>query len=145
MTDGAMTKLRATVEARYQLAKEAAHWAAHWAPPPWRYRALNFRHDAIVSGLGGNVLTFAHHYEPVVAVVDFIEANDPGVVIRQCARDLKVLERHRRMTWATFEYLPESLEALRHKPFCSVCRVDEWPCADLRDLAEAYGLSLGEG
>ncbi len=66
------------------------------------------------------------------ALIEFIAAEDPAAVLRHCARDLKVLQRH-----APAVDLPE---------LCCWCYTDTtddyvpWPCPEIRDLAEAYGL-----
>lgn len=60
----------------------------------------------------------------------FIAANDPTTIIRHCERDLKVLGRH---TWV------DSSSGL-----CGQCCDQRWPCPEVTDLAEAYGVVIGE-
>jgi hypothetical protein len=64
----------------------------------------------------------------------FIAANGPARIIRDCQRDLKVLERH------------VASPAFTERPVCLTCRrpgymmIELLPCPELRDLAEAYGI-----
>jgi hypothetical protein len=69
------------------------------------------------------------------AVANHIAAESPAFVLRQCARDLKVLERHD----------PDDNQE------CYGCgfdnqeeRAEVWPCPDIRDLAAAYAISTQE-
>jgi len=69
------------------------------------------------------------------ATARFIAAEDPAFVLRQCARDLKVLERHD----------PDDNQE------CYGCgfdnqeeRAELWPCPEIRDLAAAYAISTEE-
>lgn len=64
-----------------------------------------------------------------------IAANDPFTVLRHCARDRKVLERHARDE--------------RMSRFCFWCSEDgydpinvEYPCVEVRELAELYEVAL---
>jgi len=67
-----------------------------------------------------------HDRAPLVAA--HIAANDPATVIRMCERDLKVLKRHQ----------------YDDGGYCSGCGtdVDPLPCPEVRDLAEAYEVSV---
>lgn len=72
---------------------------------------------------------------PSFAEAQHMAANSPAAVLRRCARDLRVLERHH----------PDNVEPI----CCIACSWDvgdamhyePWPCVELCDLAEDYGLS----
>lgn len=77
----------------------------------------------------------------------FIAANDPATVIRHGERDLKVLERHHAVArdgspvWASFDgtawcWCCTGMDAGR--PMVG----GAWPCDEIRDLAEAYGIEV---
>lgn len=120
--------LKAAVEERMRLAREAT--GRQWKPMAGKYGAM---------GIEG---VFAvHHrdrgYQPSGADEAFIAANDPAFVLRQCERDLKVLERH---------------QPVHMKPpvACAWCKAPSdafpdvpWPCREFRDLAEVYQIDLG--
>lgn len=55
----------------------------------------------------------------------YIEHRQPSTVLRDCAADRRVLERHE---LAGVEY-----------PRCAYCG-ENWPCPDVLDRAEAYGI-----
>jgi len=118
--------IKAAVEQRLAVAQAAAGWGH----PPWRYAPLSMNYDGIMGARGEHVMTFAHHLEPVVDVVAFIAANDPARVIRDCQRDLKVLERH----------APGNANYCSHGPHASI----RYPCVEIRDLAEAYDIPAGD-
>lgn len=140
MHEDLASRLRDAIMARRTLAEAAAVWA----PSPWRYGSLNLQLDAVIDDAGNGALIFAHHYEPVADVVRFVETNNPDVVRARCDLDLKMLQRHQLRTWRPDEYLPESLEHLRHQPFCRNCRWTQWPCPDILGLATVYGVAKEE-
>lgn len=124
--------LKAAVEERMRLARSATPWK-----PDREIRYGDF--GWYVYGAPGGEFedtpqgrTDARYYA----------ANDPAFVLRQCQRDLKVLERHRRETFGDSD-LPELLEVERDEPWCRVCRCSGWPCAEIRELAEVYQINLG--
>lgn len=62
-----------------------------------------------------------------------IAAEDPIFVLRQCARDLRVLDRHvedrdRSCVGCGFDSQEE--------------RMEQWPCPEILDLTEAYGIVI---
>lgn len=69
--------------------------------------------------------------------VDHILANAPDAVIRHCERDLKILARHNLCE----DYEPGD------EMYCDGCRGYDppWPCEQIRDLAEAYGITEDSG
>jgi len=82
-----------------------------------------------VTGPGGGMVADSARTRYRLANATFIAANDPPRIIRDCQRDLKVLARHNRE--------PGVLSAW----VCRRCRpVRRGPCAELLDLAEAYGI-----
>lgn len=152
--------LKAAVEERMRLAKEATgeRW---WSNGGQEVRTLPADSPGAVEPFGYLVA------RPPVALFDappqidyetrrrrewadfaHIAANDPAFVIRQCERDLKVLERH-------------APEEVRHRPGqevrfidCSSCFIEgedyddyggpaDYPCIEIRDLAEVYQINLG--
>lgn len=63
---------------------------------------------------------------------EHIAAHDPAAVLRHCERDLKVLGRHYRMPQHPTRW-------------CRWCLDAPWPCVEIRDLAEAYGIEVHGG
>jgi hypothetical protein len=65
----------------------------------------------------------------------FITANDPARIIRDCERDLRLLERH------------VQSPAFTEKPVCRACRrpgymmAQLWPCPEITDMADAYAIA----
>lgn len=64
-----------------------------------------------------------------------INANGPDRVIRDCERDLKVLMRH-----GPARRLGGTHEICAHDWADSDGWLSMWPCAEIADLAEAYGI-----
>jgi uncharacterized protein DUF6221 len=67
-------------------------------------------------------------------VISHAGANVPARIIRDCQRDLRVLERH----------APTSLDEVTVTPrpaWCLPC-CEHHPCPEIRDLAEAYQIDL---
>lgn len=64
-----------------------------------------------------------------------IVLNDPAAVLRRCAADRRVLERHR---------TPAAVPIEDPGPYtCVACAgLAVWPCDDIRDLADRYGIEL---
>lgn len=73
--------------------------------------------------------------------LEFIAAEDPATVLRHVDRDLKVLERHKQVVaegWGKDALVCElTWMASDGWPI-------DWPCDDIRDLAEAYGVEIEE-
>lgn len=61
----------------------------------------------------------------------------PAHLLRRCAADRKILARHTKTACRGLH------GDTPHRPECFDCRRDgdEWPCADLRDLADGYGVT----
>jgi len=136
-------RLRAVVEERVAVAREAAHGtAAEW----FTYERYILAADPSPS--------MDPEVEPVLylamdgtqSMMDHIALNDPADVILACERDLAVLERH----------APET--ALAGEMCCGWCRepvpdergVDEacrvpWPCDEIRDLSTRYRVEVDGG
>jgi hypothetical protein len=106
-------RLQEAVNERLRIAEAAT-------PGPWVYD----------SGLGMVVLIHNKDSLSVVASASvedaaYIAANGPDRTIRECQRDLRVLERHvHRGHYASIQQ-------------CAVCKVP-LPCPELLDLAEVY-------
>lgn len=82
------------------------------------------------------VTNSAEEIRPIDAIL--LLTNEPAAVLRHCARDLKVLERHSPVY---------SLITGFETPECRTCCAggDEylpWPCPEIRDLAEALNVPL---
>lgn len=64
-------------------------------------------------------------------LLDHIMLHGPAIVLREVARNRRVLDRHKIDT----EYLP-------HQHLCTGCtdedQRDEWPCDEIRDLASVF-------
>lgn len=116
--------LRAVIEERLRLARAALD-------------------DEIFDGTG-IVIMRTHH--PALSrsvtiashIATFLRVNDPAFVLRQCERDLRVLDRHQPR-----EYVPSECSACfesthqtyQDNPICT--RVD-WPCPEVLDLAVVW-------
>jgi uncharacterized protein DUF6221 len=121
-------QIRAAVEARRERAQAAGTGsAAEW-----------YRYERYVEAKHPHPQIFDADEEPVLwlamdgtqAVMDHIAAENPAVVLRHCAEDLDVLERHRsafdepQLCWSCFrgdDYLP-------------------YPCPEVLSLARRYGI-----
>ena len=72
---------------------------------------------------------------------EVLEAENPATVLRHVDRDLKVLERHKEVVaegWGHGALVCELIwMASDGWPI-------DWPCDDIRDLAEAYGIEIEE-
>ena len=132
-------RIRAAIEARRERARAAAtDSAAEW-----------YRYERYVEAKHPHPQIFDADEEPVLwlamdgtqAVMDHIAAEDPAAVLRHVARDLKVLERHKQVVaegWGKDALVCESTwMASDGWPI-------DWPCDDIRDLAEAYGVEIEE-
>jgi len=69
-----------------------------------------------------------------------IAANGPDRIIRDCQRDLKVLARH-----GPARRLGGVHEICAHDWADSDGWLSMWPCAEIADLAESYGITPTEG
>lgn len=133
-------QLREAIEERKRIAEAST-------PGPWEAQTphvyMNGRSQARVAPPGkpqifsGVVDGLTHQH---------IALNDPTRIIRACERDLKVLRRHlpAQFTGHTAEKFGSGLwcsncRGLRHLPGRRVDE-DEWPCDDVRDLADEYGI-----
>lgn len=65
---------------------------------------------------------------------------DRAAVLRHCAADRRTLERHGRQVVVTWPV---------DRARCTWCDRDDrpvrWPCPDVRDLAEGYGIEVFDG
>ena len=138
-------RLLAVVEAREQIAKSAL--GPRWNKNGWEIRtppsgSKDRNPDGpdwyqIVSFSLGNRESTAEFKDRMWNNLSHIEANDPYFVLKSCARDRKVLERH------TLEVLPSGVE------ICFWCSEDgyypvviRYPCPEIKDLAELYEVAL---
>lgn len=69
---------------------------------------------------------------------EWAAANDPATVIRHCEADLRRLERHRRDGYDCATCMTASGNRYEHPSPAY------WPCAELRILAAAYGVSVDD-
>lgn len=97
-----------------------------------RHFTEDYDRDPLVAGVP------AHHGDTAIRRrqkdAQFIEAEDPTFVLRQCARDLRVLERHVEAWGACVGCGFDSQEERR----------EEWPCPEIRDLADVYAIPLDQ-
>jgi hypothetical protein len=110
-------RLQEAVNGRLRIAEAATSG-------PWAYD----------SGLGMVVLIHNKDSLSVVASASvedaaYIVTNAPERTIRECQRDLRVLERHVPYddTSGAYSYTG-----------CVTCSYRRWPCDEIKDLAEAY-------
>ena len=69
-----------------------------------------------------------------------IARHDPASVLRGCAADRKVLERHATKIQRCGGHSDSPHQADCFD--CAYCDTRYWPCPDLKDLAERYGLEI---
>ena len=112
-------QIRVRIGARQQRAREAA--------PTWGKSVRD----------GGVGMTFTHQHqvgrwEAAEATKVFVYHENPTVVLRNCAEDLDVLERHR----------PNE-----HREHCLGCPsgIDWRKCPEVRSLARRYGIEEVDG
>lgn len=75
-----------------------------------------------------------------ITIIEHIAANGPDVVLRDCERDLAVLERHRPRVISI-----AGLISTPTFPNCWACHPKPlWPCEEIRTLAEARGVPIEE-
>jgi len=126
-------RLTAAVEARLEVARAAT--PGPWAPDhPWLSDVVNsallgaVADCSVGTGYRAQSLEDARH----------IAAHDPATVIRHCERDLRVLRRHKVCHGLDPAYCP-------HPQFnaCHRCAQNH-PCDEIRDLAEAYAVEVGD-
>jgi hypothetical protein len=119
-------QIRTAVTARLETARAAGERS-----PNWRV--------AEDDGFRGKVEHDGKHYAPIIydegyptdAEARHIAANDPAFTIRQCERDLRVLDRHAPM------------DDSGDGGYCEIYHGEDesgWPCVEVRDLADAYGI-----
>lgn len=120
--DDLTARVRAAVQQRLDLARAAAdvanpeEWTADLAYDGWRVRTI----DGYEMHVGAEELAL------------HIATNDPATVERHCLADLRRLERHTLVPRRAFQ-----------TAHCGWCDIDtDWPCPDIRDLAEAYAIDL---
>lgn len=77
-------------------------------------------------------------------IAQHVVRHDPDNVLRGCAADRKILARHQEKTGC--RNLHGDGEPHRPDCFdCTYCDGQYWPCPDLLDLAERYGLEADGG
>jgi len=135
-----VTTLHERIEAAVRERMALAEAAAADATEEW------YRYERYVEAKHPHPQIFDADEEPVLwlamdgtqAVMDHIAANDPGRIVRDCERDLKVLGRHKQVVaegWGKDALVCElTWMASDGWPI-------DWPCDDIRDLAEAYGIT----
>lgn len=136
-----MPDLHAWISAKVTAVEAAAQACPPW---PWRYDADQ---DAVLAADGIEVAdVFALSNRQLHATGEFIAANDPEAVLRRCAADRKILDRHihdpESATWSSSPY------PCRGCGFEGDCDdpVTEHinDCPELLDLAHAHGITDDE-
>ncbi|HEX3781688.1 MAG TPA: DUF6221 family protein [Pseudonocardiaceae bacterium] len=145
------TDLTEQLLAAIEHAEQTARDAEAEAPTPWirgsiyggsredtpgESQIYDARHDVVVYDEGS----------PGAAVAAFIVGQQPGVTLRHCAADRKILTEHGQADFGAYgdrlcrrcRYENDELEpdALHHWVV--------WPCPTLTALAEAYGITTEE-
>ena len=124
-------RLLAAVRQRMETAQTADEW---WIP-------FDDRDNPCYDCSGWHAQQAAH-----------INANDPATILRHCERDLKVLERHRPTDEGVCPVCvgePEMVEEWdaenEDESVYWESRPLAWPCAEITDLAAAYGIEADDG
>jgi hypothetical protein len=137
-------RLRAAIEERRALAAEAGDgaggpaWVAKQARCECCERVLP--DPGVTPGAHSTIAAFDDRISP------HIVANDPATVLRHCAEDLDVLDRHEPIDWTPpmegLEFLAKMMSAqcthgrdrgllVEHYP---------WPCPEIQSIARRYNL-----
>lgn len=132
MTDAGtlVADLLAAIEATEADARDAGSRSLTWARAehpsvPW---GVEDAPAEILSG-GRVYMTFETDRGAPLAVAHVLR-HDPASVLRRCAADRKLVQRHKPVT-----------DADGNGEYCFHC-AETWPCPDLLDRAEAYGLPI---
>jgi ribosomal protein S18 acetylase RimI-like enzyme len=132
-------RIEAAVRERMAVAQAAT-------PGPWAiWRDLDFQGfytvgdeaGVIAEGevyIEGEVNPTAHVY--VEPDAEFIAANDPARILRDCAEDLGVLRRHRPCV-GHCETVPED----SHQVWCHRCSTGQLPCPEVLSLGRRCGIT----
>lgn len=75
--------------------------------------------------------------------LEHIVRHSPSAVLRRCAADRRVVERHTEFHAAVLPAAPGAEPQTER--WCTQCRSSRWPCPELVDRAEAYGITAHEG
>ena len=108
--------------------ERAAYGSGVVAWATYRHADGSMKYTSPVSGGGGVWVTAGEQTEPDSVKVIF----DEKVVLRRCAADRRRLERH--------SYYTRSGSAPDYELTCRHCS-SEWPCEDLIDVADSYGVA----
>lgn len=121
-TSRLVADLLAAIEQRELRAQQAERWH----PGPWR---LDPQVETTMDA--GRWVADAKDEGVLVANGDaaarFFVGEQPQAALRQCRADRRVVERH--------------AESADIPGWCPACG-DVWPCAEIRDRAEAYGIDV---
>jgi hypothetical protein len=129
-------RLRAAVEERKRVATEAADRdSGEWFMGD-KWNVHRVESDAGYDWYAEHALVVFGNVKPQS---EHIALNDPARVLRDCDRDLKVLERH----------VDAGVEDEYSTGWCRGCHAnfyeewaEEWPCPEIRDLADEYGVEV---
>lgn len=131
------TRIAAAIDRAEQVARDVidaigdSPWVVEYLPTTQRItnaRAYVIAETHVGSPLPGNRALWAP--EP-----EHIALNDPAAVLRRCAADRRVLERHQHYT------IPAGYDGAG-MPNCNRCNGYEWPCDEIEDLADRYGIEV---
>lgn len=104
-------------------------WSRYGDPAPWEWTTFRFDGEAAYEMKPCRCRLTLEQFKTVVGATSCPDQ----AVLRRCAADRRILARHR----------PEAHSDGRLPGFCKHCGW-RWPCPDLRDLADAHGLSEGD-
>jgi len=92
----------------------------------------------LVSGDGPIVHAAVPDVWPQSQDATFMEHNGPDRIIRDCQRDLRILDRHR---YKRYALSPEDGD---QAGYCTACVFGDYPCDEILDLAMEYEINPGE-
>lgn len=122
-------QLLAEIERREALAQAAENRS----PSPWEYQAISL----YMNGESSGVLRDVNHGPQIGStrfnVGPYVEAHDPADALRRYAHYRRILERH---------HAAIALGGDQEQCWWCAPRTVEWPCTEIRDLAEALGVSV---
>lgn len=132
-----MPDLHAWISAKVTAVEEAARACPPW---PWRY---DTDQDAVLAADGVEVAdVFALSNRQLHATGEFIAANDPDAVLRRCAADRRILDRHSvdpdALGWSSTPYFCQGCGCDRYSDYATKHIND---CPELLDLAAAHGIT----
>jgi hypothetical protein len=129
-------RIRAEIERRQAVAQAAM-------PGPWRFNVYGIEFEAWSIAAHSVVgRCFEVVGQPRRQTAEHIALHDPADALRRYAAALRVLDRHQ--TCVAHGVVRADGPEIRHAPQCHRCGSVDWPCVEVRDLADSLGVPHGD-